>query len=128
MKAVMIETDIKNRFDCRLGNSFFTRFFGLMGQTLSQGDSMLLTPCTQVHSCFMRSCIDVIYLDKQNTVIAIDLNMKPFAMGSFVKGCHSVLELFAGDAGRYGIGINTTLNITEKRKELLHGYRSTSES
>ena len=128
MKTVWIETDGMHRFDCRVGNNFFTRLFGLMGQTLSRGDGMLLTPCTRVHSCFMRSCIDVIYLDENNSVIAIDLNMKPFSMGSYVKGCHSVLELYAGDAGRYGIGIKTTLFVTEKRKELLHGYGNTRES
>jgi uncharacterized membrane protein (UPF0127 family) len=121
MKVAMIETDNMCSFACRVADNFFVRLVGLMGRTLAPGDGMLLTPCAQVHSCFMRSCIDVVYLNRRNTVIALDLNMKPFVMGSFVNGCHSVLELCAGDAGRYGIGINTRLIVKERRKELLHG-------
>ncbi len=87
-----------------------------MGVKLTSGDSLCCHPATAFIPVYMRSCIDVVYLDRKNRVLAIDLNMKPFMAGSRVKDCFRILELYAGDAGRMGIAINTVLTITPKGK------------
>lgn len=114
MKHILIQTNTSQSFDSKMADGFFSRLMGLMGVGLTPGDSLLLSPCKRIHTCFMRSCIDAVYLNRENRVLAIDLNMKPFMAGSRVKDCFRILELYAGDAGRLGIGINTSLTITPK--------------
>ena len=79
-------------------DTFLLRLRGLLGRTLGQDEALLLVPCRQVHCCGMKMPIDVVYLNRENSIIKITQNMKPGTFGKYVRGAHSVLELTCGKA------------------------------
>jgi len=82
----------------RLADSFFSRFKGLMGRkNLDNGEGLLLKRCSSVHSFFMKIPIDVVYLSMGMTVLNVE-TLKPWRVGSLVRGAVQVLELEAGAA------------------------------
>jgi uncharacterized membrane protein (UPF0127 family) len=46
----------------------------------------------------MRFPIDVVYVDKDNVVVGVDRELKPWRFGRFYKKVHYVIELPAGAA------------------------------
>lgn len=72
-------------------NTFMKRFLGLMGRKESYY-GLLLDPCNSVHTCFMRFNLDVLFLDRDNRIVAIRHAMKPWRATSIVKNAHKVLE------------------------------------
>jgi uncharacterized membrane protein (UPF0127 family) len=86
-----------------LAKDMWSRFWGLMGRKrLADGSGLLLTPCSSVHTFFMRFPIDVIFLDRESRVVKVVDSMKPWrtALGG---GGKDALELNAGEASRLGI-------------------------
>ncbi|MHB9034041.1 MAG: DUF192 domain-containing protein [Anaerolineae bacterium] len=80
-------------------NSYFRRLIGLMfRKTLSPGEALIINPCSSVHTHWMRFAIDVIYVNKDNVVVGIDHNLKPWRLGRFYKKVQYVIELPAGTA------------------------------
>ncbi len=78
-------------------NTFFTRLAGLMfRRELAQGCGLLLWPCPQIHTWFMRFAIDAVFCDKKGTVLFVQENMKPWRWGRFVRGSYYTLELPGG--------------------------------
>ena len=83
--------------EIELANTFFTRLWGLMGRaSLPAGRGMLLAPCPQIHTCFMRFTIDAVFCDKSGKVLYVKENMKPWRFGRFVRGSYYTLELAGG--------------------------------
>lgn len=91
-KVKTLKTPEGITLSCRVADSFFTRFLGLMGRKPS-GEGLLLIPCNSVHTCFMRYDLDVFFLDKDYTVLAIRRSMKPWRMSSIIREARMVLEL-----------------------------------
>lgn len=80
--------------------SYFTRLRGLIGRALAEGEGLMLTPCSQIHTFFMGYAIDVVYLDKQGRVLKIEPEVPPGRIQKTVRGSKHVLELRAkGAAG-----------------------------
>ncbi len=78
-------------------NTFFSRLKGLMfRRELAPQTALLLEPCPQIHTCFMRFNIDVIFLDKDNRVVAVLENLKPWRMSKFYTRARRTLELPGG--------------------------------
>ncbi|MCQ8876777.1 DUF192 domain-containing protein [Pseudoalteromonas shioyasakiensis] len=75
-----------------IANTWWLRLRGLLGRTLSENDGLLITPCNSVHMLGMRYAIDVIYLNKQNTIIKIVKNLRPWQFSACGKAC-KVIEL-----------------------------------
>lgn len=82
-----------------VANTFASRFWGLMGKTLAgSGDGLFLADCAQVHTCFMKCPIDVLYLG--DDLIGIDVEtLPPWRIGKRVAGASHVLEMPAGFFG-----------------------------
>lgn len=80
-----------------LANSFFKRIKGLLGyRALGTNQAMLLRPANSVHTFFMRFPIDVLFVGKDNIVVAAVRNMQPFrATSIFLKSAFAI-ELPAG--------------------------------
>jgi uncharacterized membrane protein (UPF0127 family) len=96
----------------RLANNFFTRLRGLVGvKKLSPGEGLLIQPCNQVHCMFMSIPIDVLYIGSDDRVLAIDADMRPWAIGRLVRGAKRVLELPAGHAAATGTRVGDQLRI-----------------
>jgi uncharacterized protein len=80
-----------------VANSFFKRLRGLMfTKELSPGSGLLILPCSGIHTFNMNYTIDVLYLDINNKILAIDENMAPGKIGEVRKGAVAVVELKGG--------------------------------
>jgi uncharacterized protein len=81
------------------------RMRGLMGRRrLSSGQGMVLRPAFAIHTHFMRFPIDVVFLDSDQVVIAIENNLKPWRTAS-CRGAREVVELPAGECDRRGLEV-----------------------
>ncbi|MCX7774397.1 MAG: DUF192 domain-containing protein [Clostridia bacterium] len=72
-------------------DSFLKRLNGLMGKREGHY-GLLLSPCNSIHTCFMRYCLDAVFLDSQNRIIAIRSGMKPFRATPVIRKAAKVLE------------------------------------
>lgn len=87
----------------RVADDFPARLRGLMlAPPLAYDEGLLLTRCNSIHSAFMRQTIDIIYLDRDNTILRCVPNLKPWRM-SAAWGATQVLELAMGSTVRYAI-------------------------
>ncbi|MDP4180035.1 MAG: DUF192 domain-containing protein [Bacillota bacterium] len=84
-------------YELKVADNFFSRFMGLMGKKeLSHGAGLLISPCNSIHMFFMRIPLDIVFIDKNNTVISIIIGIKPWRVSSFVKNAVSTIELPVG--------------------------------
>jgi hypothetical protein len=80
-----------------VADTLFTRMKGLLGKKeLPTGDALWIKPCFSVHTFFMKFPIDVLFLNKQNQVIAVVSNITPNRMTRLYPQSFSVLELPPG--------------------------------
>ena len=88
---------------CRLASSFAARFRGLMGVAqLPQGAGLLLPGTSSVHTHFMRFPIDVVFLDRDRTVVGVMHRLAPWRVAG-ARHAVAALELPAGTAAEAGI-------------------------
>ncbi|MBF0298786.1 MAG: DUF192 domain-containing protein [Oligoflexia bacterium] len=59
-------------------------------------DGLLIESCNSIHTCFMRFNIDVLFLNKENEIVSIIRNMKPWRITWMYFKAKKVLELNAG--------------------------------
>ena len=80
-----------------VADKLFKRMKGLLGKRdMEEGDALWIKQCNSIHTFFMRFPIDVIFLDKNNKVIAIRENLQPNRLTRLYSRAVSVLELPAG--------------------------------
>ncbi|MCU8596020.1 DUF192 domain-containing protein, partial [Streptomyces sp. A13(2022)] len=77
--------------------------------------AMLLTPANSVHTFRMRMPIDVAYLDRRLTVIAVR-TMRPGRLGRPRVRSRHVLEAEAGAMERWGVRVRARVEIAEGRE------------
>ena len=83
--------------DLSVAASVFSRAKGLLGkEVLPQGEGLLIRPCKGVHTFLMKFPIDVIFLDKNNRIIAAIEDLPPQRMTRMLFSAACVLELPAG--------------------------------
>jgi len=94
--------------------SFTRRLKGLLGRSFfPPGSALMLQPCRQVHTFFMRFPIDVIFLDQRGTVLTV-LVMSPGRVSPYVSKAQMVVELPAGTAAATGITEDHELKLMEQ--------------
>ncbi|PKR77272.1 hypothetical protein CEY16_11075 [Halalkalibacillus sediminis] len=92
--------------------TFFKRLKGLMyTKELPSGNGLHIKPCQSVHSYFMRYPIDVIYINKSQEVVALDIGLLPNKIGKRRKDAESVIEVTAGTIVDTDTAIGHQLNI-----------------
>lgn len=80
-----------------VADGFFDRLMGLMFKTeMKDFDGLLILGSNSIHTCFMRFNIDVLFLNKENKVIKIFENMKPWSFTWIYLKAIKVLELPGG--------------------------------
>ena len=86
--------------------ALFKRMKGLMFRpSMKAGTAMLLAPCPQIHTCFMRFAIDVLFLAKDGTVLHVMENMPPWRISPIVRRAAQTLEMPGGTLkGRVQVG------------------------
>ncbi|MER5932878.1 DUF192 domain-containing protein [Streptomyces sp. NPDC002054] len=89
--------------------SYRARTRGLLGRDGIEG-ALLLTPAASVHTFRMRFAIDVAYLDRAGTVLAVT-TMRPGRLGLPRLRARRVLEAEAGTMAAWGIRPGVRLHI-----------------
>ena len=82
-----------------IAGTFWPRFVGWQFRRPPAADEgLLLVPCNSVHTCFVRFSMDLLFLDRKGTVLAVRQNLRPwrFAMGP--RNTHAVVETLPGAA------------------------------
>ena len=103
----------------RVADSFFPRLVGLMGAAgLAAGQGLLILPCNSIHTHFMRSPIDVLYVSRELEVVYVDHAMKPWRFGRIHRGARFVVELPAGTAVTTGAQAGDRLAVQGYGKEI----------
>ncbi|WP_185806819.1 DUF192 domain-containing protein [Bacillus sp. HMF5848] len=74
--------------------SFFKRLKGLMfTDQLSSGCAIHIKPCRSIHSFFMNYPIDVLYVNDDGIIVALEEGFEPGQVGRRFADAHSVVEL-----------------------------------
>lgn len=93
-----------------IATSYRARTRGLLGRDGIKG-ALLLTPAGSVHTFRMRFAIDVAYLDRHMTVLAVR-TMAPGRLGLPRLRARHVLEAEAGAMARWGLRPGVRLEIS----------------
>jgi uncharacterized membrane protein (UPF0127 family) len=85
--------------------SAWERIRGLLGRDhLPEGEAMWFSPCTSVHTFFMRFAIDVVFLDRRGRVLAFYPSLPPWRHTWIHLRAWSVVEAPAGALAGLRIG------------------------
>jgi uncharacterized membrane protein (UPF0127 family) len=88
---------------CTLATTSATRLRGLLGRTgLEPGEGLLLRPANAVHMCFMRFAIDAVFLDREDRVVKVAAELRPWRAAG-ARGARAVLEVPAGSCASLGV-------------------------
>jgi uncharacterized protein len=83
---------------CEVPTSAFARARGLLGRSgLEAGTGMLIDAAPSVHMFFMRFAIDVVFLDRDRTVVGIRHGLRPWRVAG-ARRAVAALELPVGAA------------------------------
>ena len=87
-----------------VADTFMKRFRGLMGKTISQKDGLLIRPCNSVHMFWMKTPLDILFVDKDDRVVGVTLDLKPWKVSPVIKGAKYVIEALPGTFNHAHIG------------------------
>ena len=94
---------------CVLADDALSRMRGLLGRTsLAREEGILLRPASSVHTWFMRFPIDVVFLDRDLSVLRVVPQLGPWRWAARRRAA-AVLELAAGESERRGIEVGQQL-------------------
>ncbi len=97
MKVVNISQNTVLGDKIELADSFFKRFLGLIPKkSLGNSKGLIIRPCNSIHMFFMRFSIDVIFVDKNNTVVYLMKELKPWKISKIIWNAKYVIELPVG--------------------------------
>ncbi|MFF0589295.1 DUF192 domain-containing protein [Streptomyces sp. NPDC003781] len=105
------------RVPLEIASSYRARTKGLLGRQSVDG-AMLLSPANSVHTFRMRMAIDVAYLDRRLTVIAVR-TMRPGRLGRPRFQARHVLEAAAGAMDGWGVRVGARVEVVEGAGEVL---------
>jgi uncharacterized membrane protein (UPF0127 family) len=92
-----------------LAQRFWARLVGLLGRrAMAPDEALLLAPCNNIHTFFMRFAIDVVFIDKHGAVLAIVPALAPWRIAA-ARRAHACLELAAGGARRFGLEVGQSM-------------------
>jgi uncharacterized protein len=81
----------------REARTLAARMWGLLGRRrLPVQTALHIVPCNAIHTCWMLFSLDVVFLNRDWTVVRIVRNVRPFRFVLGGQAAHSVLEMTAG--------------------------------
>jgi uncharacterized protein len=90
-----------------------SRGLGLMGKKgLPDGGGLIIEPCNGVVCFFMRFPIDVVFLDKEDQVVHLVEDIRPWRVSKIVRASKRVVELPTGTIARTDTQPGDTIAIT----------------
>jgi uncharacterized protein len=98
---------------CFVAERALSRMKGLLGRRdLPAGEGILIKPANSIHMFFMRFAIDAIFLDRDNTVVKVVSDLKPWRTAG-ARRTRSVIELAAGEIRRRGVSVGDHIHIEQ---------------
>jgi uncharacterized membrane protein (UPF0127 family) len=92
--------------------SLWTRTRGLLGRSsLESGKVLWISPCSSIHTCFMRFPIDVAFVDKHLKVTRVKTQIGPWKLVFSPWKSKSVFEFPAGTLTLENIQIGDQLHV-----------------
>ncbi len=83
----------------RLADDWLGRLRGLLFSPPLRADACLvILPCQQVHTHFMRYALDVVFVDREWRVVRVLRALRPWRISPWVRDAHAVIEFAAGGA------------------------------
>lgn len=114
MREVRILREEKLVIVAKVADSFLTRLRGLLGSPEPrEGEGLLIVPCNSIHMFGMKYPLDVLFLSKENEVVAILENIQPWRASRVYGKAQKVLEVRAGTAKKLGIVVGDRLSLEE---------------
>ena len=112
MKLINLSNEEVVATEVQTAYHFIKRLRGLMftGE-LASGCALHIKPCRSVHTFFMNYAIDVLYLNGDHIVVAMEQGMEPGKVGKLYSDVESVIELKAGEIERTKISIGNQIQI-----------------
>jgi len=95
--------------------SIFERLRGLLGRKLDQFSALWIVPCNSIHTLGMSYPLDVVYLDRNNSVIKLVRSI-PSCRFSMALKAYSVIEFNAGAIDQFGIKVHDEFMIRDELK------------
>jgi uncharacterized membrane protein (UPF0127 family) len=97
-------------------NTIWTRLIGLIRTPgLDPDEGLMIWPCKQVHGFHMKYALDVIFLDKNKSVLSI-VTLSPGHISPSIRNAYYALEVTAGQARLFGIKPGDMLFVEETGK------------
>ena len=94
---------------CDVADTILTRMRGLLGRRgLPRGQGLLIEPTWSVHTWFMRFPIDVVFLDRDLTVLELRKDLRPWRAAARFRA-RSALELASGECDRLRLEVGDRL-------------------
>ena len=91
--------------------SFSVRARGMIGRTFDSFDAMIFPRCPAVHTFFMSMPIDIVFLSRENRIMALYHDVKPWKPCIRCTGAFQTVELPAGTLQRTGAECNDLLDL-----------------
>jgi uncharacterized membrane protein (UPF0127 family) len=86
---------------------------GLLGRvSLEEDSALIIAPCWSVHTFFMRFTIDVVFVSREGTVVAVSPRLRPWRLAAGW-GAYATIELAEGSAERSDIRPGDPLRFVE---------------
>jgi len=96
-----------------LADTSETRRRGLLGRdSLDPSAALIIAPCSAVHTFFMRFVIDVVFVDRNGSVLKGVADLKPWRIAAR-PGAFAVVELNAGAIRRSEVNVGDRLTLRE---------------
>jgi len=93
-KVINASKDVLLADRAKIADTYLERLTGLLNRkSLDKGEALILLPSNCIHSFFMRFSIDVLFLDKNNKIIAALPSFKPFRLSPVYFSASLVIEL-----------------------------------
>jgi uncharacterized membrane protein (UPF0127 family) len=95
--------------DVRLALTRAERRQGLLGQdSLDPSAALVLSPCSSIHTMFMRFAIDVIFVDRDGRAVRIVTDLPPWRIAVAARA-YAVVEFSAGSVRTRDVRIGDEL-------------------
>ncbi len=103
--------------DLALAQTHWSRLRGLLGiaeDDFRNGCGLWILPCRGVHTLAMRFPIDVVYLDRDGSVVHLESNLQPWRFAPIRLQAASVLELPSHTVAETGTTLGDKIEIKLK--------------
>lgn len=101
-----------------VADTFWRRFRGLQfRRPLEIEEGLLLTPCSSIHTHWMRAAIDAAMLDEDGVVLAVVASIRPWRIVRRIKSTRSIVESASGVLSSR-IHVGTRLKVTARDEDV----------